>query len=357
MTRKNTSHESQLSHTDNKEGTPHDSAYKRLFSNAELVESLLRGFVPVDDIIDNLDFSTLQLRSGSAVARDLRQRHTDMLLEIQQKDGTPCYIYLLLEFQSYNDDMMALRVMTYTGLVLEAIVKNHKVKTLPPILPIVLYNGRAEWAASRDVASLFEPMPDSLKPYVPQHRYFLIDETHVPLAELEKRKGLFAQLIKTEQASDPETLCTVTSEWIELLGNAELTALREDIVEWYRHCVLRRLKKVVKEIPELHSLQEVKSMLEERIEQWKEKYIAEGIEQGMAQGIEKGIEQGKAELSRKVILDILQCRFGILPVDLTSFVSNLSDFILINKLYDAALKLGSLDEFMNLLPRSKFKNE
>ena len=92
MIRKNTSRESQSSHTNDREHTPHDSAYKKLFGNAELVESLLRDFVPVDDIVDNLDFSTLEHRPGSFVSRNFKQRSTDMLLEIQQKDGAT-YIF------------------------------------------------------------------------------------------------------------------------------------------------------------------------------------------------------------------------------------------------------------------------
>ena len=41
------------------ERMPHDPAYKQFFSNPEMVESLLRDFVPADFIAD-LDCSTLE---------------------------------------------------------------------------------------------------------------------------------------------------------------------------------------------------------------------------------------------------------------------------------------------------------
>ena len=53
-----------------KERIPHDAAYKQFFSNPEMVESLLRDFVPADFVAD-LDFSTLERCSGSYVTDDL----------------------------------------------------------------------------------------------------------------------------------------------------------------------------------------------------------------------------------------------------------------------------------------------
>ena len=53
-----------------KERIPHDPAYKQFFSNPEMVESLLRDFVPADFVAD-LDFSTLERCSGSYVTDDL----------------------------------------------------------------------------------------------------------------------------------------------------------------------------------------------------------------------------------------------------------------------------------------------
>ena len=47
-----------------RERIPHDSAYRQFFSNPEMVESLLRDFVPADFIAD-LDF--LLLNAARAV--------------------------------------------------------------------------------------------------------------------------------------------------------------------------------------------------------------------------------------------------------------------------------------------------
>lgn len=157
-----------------KERMPHDSAYKQFFSNPEMVESLLRDFVPADFVAD-LDFSTLERCSGSYVTDDLRERHDDIVWRVGWKKGSWCYVALLLEFQSTPDHWMALRTLSYTSLLLLDLVKTGKVREgegLPPVFPIVIYNGGKVWKAPQDVAALFAPMPESLKYYRPQHRYF-----------------------------------------------------------------------------------------------------------------------------------------------------------------------------------------
>jgi predicted transposase YdaD len=88
---------------------PHDGSYKYLFSHADMVESLIRDFVP-EEWVRDLDFSTLEKQNGSYVTDDLRERHDDIIWRVRHR-GTWFYIYLLLEFQSSVDPWMAVRIM------------------------------------------------------------------------------------------------------------------------------------------------------------------------------------------------------------------------------------------------------
>ena len=65
------------------------------------------------------------------------------------------YVYLLLEFQSTVDTYMAVRIQTYVGLLYEGLMRSGQLTPggrLPPVVPIVLYNGRGTWTAALDVA-------------------------------------------------------------------------------------------------------------------------------------------------------------------------------------------------------------
>ena len=70
------------------------------------------------------------------------------------------YIYLMLEFQSRVDPWMALRVLAYVALLYQDLVREGLVQTgnrLPPVMPIVLYNGDPPWPKPCSVWSAAAP--------------------------------------------------------------------------------------------------------------------------------------------------------------------------------------------------------
>jgi predicted transposase YdaD len=120
-----------------------DTGCKLLFSHPRVVEDLMRGFVGEDWVAD-LDFTTLEKVSGSYVSDDLRDREDDVIWRVRHQ-GTWLYIDLLLELQSTVAPWMALRLMVYTGLLYQDLIKTGEVRShdkLPPVFPLVLYNGR-----------------------------------------------------------------------------------------------------------------------------------------------------------------------------------------------------------------------
>ena len=323
-----------------KERMPHDPAYKQFFSNPEMVESLLRDFVSADFIAD-LDFSTLERCSGSYVTDDLRERHDDIVWRVGWKKGSWCYVALLLEFQSTPDHWMALRTLSYTTLLLLDLVKTGKVREnegLPPVFPIVIYNGGKAWKAPQEVATLFAPMPESLKYYRPQHRHILLDESRVPGEELDKSKGLVAQLLRLERAQEPEQVRRIVRELIARLHGPEYLSLRRAFTVWLGRVVLKR-SGITEEIPEFQDLREVDAMLEERAAQWKHEYITLGRKEGEAKGLGRGVQL------------LLEARFGALPASVTTYISSSSDANTLQKMMLSAYHAETLQSFMESIKK------
>ena len=50
----------------------------------------------------------------------------------------------------------------------------HRFSKLPPVLPVVLYNGEPRWTAAEDVKDLIEEVPGGLAKYRPTVRYLLL---------------------------------------------------------------------------------------------------------------------------------------------------------------------------------------
>ena len=118
------------------------------------------GFIP-DDWLHGLDYSTLEKVPGSYVSDDFQQREDDIIWKVKVGEDW-VYLYLLIEFQSRVDKYMALRIMVYIGLLYQDLIKRGDVLAearLPPILPIVLYNGKQRWTSVTDVADLIPVVP------------------------------------------------------------------------------------------------------------------------------------------------------------------------------------------------------
>jgi predicted transposase/invertase (TIGR01784 family) len=157
----------------------HDASYKLLFSHPEMVVGLLRGFVR-EPWVEELDFSSLEKINASYVSEDLRQREDDVVWRVKLGPRW-IYLYLLLEFQSTVEPFMAVRLLTYVGLLYQDLLRQGLISgKLPPVLPIVIYNGERAWTAATELAQLIEPMPPALRCYQPNLHYWLLDENRLP---------------------------------------------------------------------------------------------------------------------------------------------------------------------------------
>ena len=99
----------------------HDAAYKTLFSHPRLVRDLLQGFVP-EPWTDALDLDSLEKLPTDFTSDDLRQRQADTVWRIRFR-AEWLYVLVLLEFQSTEDRYMALRILVYTALLHQDLIR------------------------------------------------------------------------------------------------------------------------------------------------------------------------------------------------------------------------------------------
>jgi len=211
-----------------------DSGYRLLFSHPEMVEDLLRGFVH-EDWVRDLDFSTLEKVPGSYVAPNLMPRESDVVWKLRWKGDRVLYVYLLMEFQSTVDPSMALRMMVYLGLLYQDLLKRGETTSsgkLPPVLPLVLYNGYALWGAAREVSELIEEVPGGLELYRPRLCYCLLDEMRMADSELESLRNLAAAMFRLEKSRGTEAMERVLEAAAEWLRAPGLEGLRQSFTEW-----------------------------------------------------------------------------------------------------------------------------
>ena len=253
-----------------------DCGYKRLFAHREMVADLLTGFVR-EPWVAEVELDTLERVSGSYVSDDLRERQDDIIWRVRWR-GRWLYVYLLLEFQASVDRFMALRILVYVGLLYQDLIRAGQLTPggrLPPVLPVVLYSGEESWTAAREIGELVETVSGGLDQYRPQMRYLLLEERGYPQAELASMRNLVAALFRLENSRGPDDVWQVVEALVAWLRAPEQADLSRALVAWLRGSLLAG-RMPGAEIPEIESLQEARTMLAERVQDWTKQWREEG---------------------------------------------------------------------------------
>ena len=253
-----------------------------------------------------LDFDTLAPLPASFVSEDLQQRHGDLVWRIRFRDDRWLYLVLLLEFQATVDPAMALRMLTYTALLYQrldadGVLRDHR--ALPPVLPVVLYNGRRPWTASVEMTDLVAVGSDLLAPYQPSQRYYLLDGARVADADL-PADNLVSALIDLEKTRDAARLREALQALSDLLQAQGDDHLTQAFVTFHQGLRVAGPLPAGEGDP-LTQLQETQTMLEENVREWTREWLEQGIEQGrheeraLRRQVARKFDAGAAECARR----------------------------------------------------------
>jgi len=220
-------------------------------------------------------------------------------------------VYLLFEFQSEVDWSMAVRTQIYQGLLWQQVIDARELKRggqLPPLLLLVLYNGRKRWEAPTRVKELMALSSDSaLWPWQPEVQYYLLDFGAFPRDELSRRRSLAAFLFRLERPLTPKALES-------LLGEVSCWFLRQPnqgrLQRLFGELVRRACAGLGMRVPLSNDFLEMKmrSNLETIGETWKQEALAEGLS--------RGLMEGRAEGKAEALVCLLVEKFGALAPSL-----------------------------------------
>jgi hypothetical protein len=269
-----------------------DHAYKLLFSHAEMIRDLLEGFVK-EEWLSQLDYESLERVGSSYVSDDLRERSDDVVWRVRWGEDW-IYLYLLLEFQSTVENYMAVRILTYVGLLYQDLIRARQLSAggqLPAVIAIVLYNGAARWRAPEDLAALLQPGPRALERYQPRIRYLLIDEGRYGEDELLSVRNLVAALFRLENSRSEREVLLVVRSLLEWLNQPEQASLRRAFVVWINRVILGRTSGGP--VESVEDLQAMGTLIEARMHEWEQEWLREG--------------------AAHVVQRLLRRRFGELP--------------------------------------------
>lgn len=307
---------------------PHDSYFKSTMSNIKVARDFFDLHLP-NEFRQAVDLKTLKLAKASYIDKELRELISDILYSVTIK-GEEGYLYLLVEHQSKADRMMPFRILEYTCRIMRQDISNGK-KSLPVVIPLVLYNGKIKYPYDHDIFSLFS------------------NKQQVELAKKTLCKPF--NLLDLNEFSDEELMSENWSNIMlvlmkhiysrDLLNVLEL--LKEQLKFIYenkgKNYIFTSMKYVFSagDIDELENLSDilnginsemggdVMSLAERIFTQGIEEGISQGISQGLSQGLSKGHSQG---LSKGITQGIQKTAKNMLQegiaIDVVSRVTGMS---------------------------------
>jgi predicted transposase/invertase (TIGR01784 family) len=266
----------------------------------------IRNYLP-SDLSSRLDWATLKLQSGAYTDEALRGSESDLLYSVQI-DQSPALLYCLFEHQSTPDAWMPLRLLRYILGIWEQYRKqNPACKKLPPVLPLVLFQGGATWTADLSLSGLID-IPDGFAPYQPEFRHLLVDLNHIDSEELPGTLMVKASLLALKASH--QGMCHELPRLFRLF--AEMT--EQDSSLGMLRALLRYICSVDTDVDLTEYIKQVEAnnvpRLEKEFMTIAEQLRKEGRQQGMQQGIQQGMQQGIQHEAAKTLLKILRKRFG-----------------------------------------------
>lgn len=238
----------------------HDATYHQLYSHPPMVADLVRQFVN-EPWVEDLDFTQMERVNAKFTVQNLPKRRGDIIWKIPTKSGTFIYLLMLLEFQSKTDRLMILRTIIYSCLLWLQLVHEKKISSdglLPPVFPVVVYNGDPPWLTPVDLHDLIGlPENSSLWNFQPSGRFYLVDESQYPHEDLQQKDSLSALIFRLEQCHNPEVLPELATELVTWISQRQEFKELEGIVAdmlWYAMANLSGEKPTTPEFP--HNLME-----------------------------------------------------------------------------------------------------
>jgi len=251
-----------------------------------------------------MDFSTLKNHSGNYITPLFEEKFEDVVwsVEVNWEGITQrVFLYILLEFQSKVDSAMPLRLMHYVACFYDHLLKTRETtprQGLPPIFPMVLYNGSKRWSARQDIYEMVQPEPpEFLRAYQPHLRYYLIDEGRYTDEELISKQTPLSGVFGVENAGHSwEALQEAVDRVVKII---EADPSKERVDKIITRWIKRHLSRLGAEVglERLNSLVEDRDMLAENLENLVKKERLEGLEIGEKQGEVKG----EAKLLKRLI--------------------------------------------------------
>jgi predicted transposase/invertase (TIGR01784 family) len=284
---------------------PHDRFFRGIMQQQPVATEFFQAFLP-ESVLQHLVLDSIKATSSSFVEPELSEQINDLLFECrftQNEESYQGFVYLLVEHQSRPEKLMPLRVFRYVLAALDRYAKQHPNTPLPPIYPMVFYQGeRSPYPYTLDFLQLFND-PLALMRQALFQPVSLVDVNQLDTTQLQKFPWLqpatgLMQHIRDEDITS--TIIDLLNQCIHLLNHPNGV----DFLDYLLHYAVEAGNII--DVTEFYRMSEkVPEPVKEKVMTIADMLKKHGWEQGLAEGMEKGIEKGALSTKRENAINML----------------------------------------------------
>jgi len=269
------------------------------------------------------------------------------------------FLYILLEFQSSIDYRMPVRLLFYMSELIKSYTENNSEEygkknknfLIPPIVPIVLYNGSETWDVPTEFRSIIKNQ-DLFDNSLLNFKYLLFDINRLNKEELLNNKSISSMIFLLDRKMKPkefiETIISIEPNFDNLeKGN------KEGMISWLSNSFEPKLAKMavnilLKKDGDKMTFNNANLWTEYGVE-CKNLGIQEGLTKGLQEGLTKGIQEGlikgKIECKIEDIFEELRT-LGEIPKELEELILKQDKLETLKMWFKIVLKCESIGEFV-----------
>ena len=335
-----------------------DSGAKLIFKDPILCAEFLRGYVDVD-ILKDVQPEDIEDISERFIPMWQEERDSDSVKKIRIKD-TSLFVIAIVEHQSKVHYDMSFRMLRYIVMVLtdyeseqehlhKGITKTKDFK-YPPVIPIIYYEGSANWTAIRNFKERVH-LSDVLGDYIPSFEYIVVplrDYTNDDIIAKKDELSLVMLINKLKSSDEFKILKDIPSEYLKNLEKNTPEYLLK-LISHIISILLYRINIPQKEVESFTDqiLRREFSMLFDSFEAYDVQAVRKESREA---GRLEGKLEGKLETHVENILSLLE-DFGTVPNELYNLLKQETCPDTLNQWLKLAAKAESMEDFLNKIKK------
>ncbi len=264
----------------------HDKIFRTVLDKKTDVSKFLNKFLGL-----NIKIEELEKYNSSYIDLKFKNKEADIVYRIKDKN-----IFLLIEHQTKIDKKMPIRLHEYSTEIMASAMEENKYKSIPSVIPIVLYTGKTKWKIENET---IEKQQFFKEVKLIDGEFNLIDINDFSKKELLEDDIFITKMMLVEKCKDEIEMVQALEKIENKIKEEDKSTFRRIVKEiWSLRIGTENANKILEKIEEgSGNMMAVMEMLLAE----NEKYINIGRQEGRQEGrLEGRLEGGKQKIKEIV---------------------------------------------------------